>query len=78
MYKEQLLIKFASEISKKFVSLFYRSGFNLVLLADKSYLIELFRMTRYARYKGNSHRQEHEASDWSDLVQENLLTCFYF
>ena len=24
-------------------------------------------MTRYARYKGNSHRHEHEGTDWSDM-----------
>jgi len=25
------------------------------------------RMTRYARYKGNSHRHEHEGTDWNDM-----------
>ena len=29
--------------------------------------IYLFRMTRYARFKGNSHRQEFEATNWEDM-----------
>ena len=24
-------------------------------------------MTRYARYKGNTHRQEHEATEWTEM-----------
>ena len=29
-------------------------------------------MTRYARYSGNSHRQEHEATDWSDMKSTDI------
>ena len=27
-------------------------------------------MTRYARYKGNTHRQEHEATDWAEMTKK--------
>ena len=34
---------------------------------EKNKNIYLFRMTRYARFKGNSHRQEFEATNWEDM-----------
>ena len=29
-------------------------------------------MTRYARYSGNSHRKEHEATNWSDMNVDKI------